>query len=323
MKTAVAGTFDVIHDGHRALFDRAFELGSEVCVGLTSDKMASEARADFLPYNFRKKALEEELVHYGKPFSIFELDDIYGDPEIMDNVDVLVVSKETESNGYKVNAERESRGVRPLIISVVPLVMASDGNKVSAHLILEGKYGRDGSADVIDIVVGSANHVKIEAVRTVMERVYGKVKVTGVDVPSGVPEQPLGEQTREGAVNRAKAAIGDHDLSVGIEAGVFECTDGLYDFQYCAILDRDERITVGCGSGFMYPPQVAKIVRDGHTVSDAMRMAFAQKDIGKGQGAIGYLSKGLIDRKTLTEQSVVAAMIPRLNDSYADNQRSS
>lgn len=319
MKTAVAGTFDVIHDGHRALFDRAFELGSEVCVGLTSDRMASEARADFLPYNLRKNALEQELVRYGKPFSIFELDDIYGDSEIMDNVDVLVVSKETESNGYKVNDERQSRGVRPLIVSVVPLVMASDGNKVSAHLILEGKYGRDGSADVIDIVVGSANHVKIEAVRTVMERVYGRVKVTGTEVPSGVPEQPRGDQTREGAVNRAKAAIGDHDLSVGIEAGVFECPDGLYDFQYCAVLDRDGRLTVGCGPGFMYPPRVVEIVRGGKTVGDAMRIAFSQKDIGKGQGAIGYLSKGLIDRKVLTEQSVIAAMIPRLSDSYADN----
>lgn len=320
MKTAVAGTFDVIHDGHRALFDRAFGLGSEVFVGLTTDRMAAEARRDFLPYHLRKKALEEELVRYGKPFHIFELDDIYGDPDIMDNVDVLVVSKETESNGYKVNAERESRGVRPIIVSVVPLVMASDGNKVSAHLILEGKYGRDGSADVIDIVVGSTNHVKIEAVRTVMERIYGKVKVTGVEVSSGVPEQPWEGQTREGAVNRAKAALGDHDLSVGIEAGVFECPDGLYDFQYCAVLDRDGHLTVGSGPGFMYPPKVAELVRAGDTVGNAMDAVFGEKDIGKGQGAIGFLSKGLLDRKALTEQSVTAAMVPRLNDSYADNQ---
>lgn len=319
MKTAVAGTFDVIHNGHRALFDRAFGLGSEVFVGLTTDRMASENRSDFLPFALRKKALEDELSRYGKRFHIFELDDIYGDPEIMDNVDVLVVSKETESNGYRVNAERESRGVRPLIVSVVPLVMASDGNKVSAHSILEGKYGRDGSSDAIDIVVGSANHVKIEAVRSVMERIYGKVRVTGVDVPSGVPEQPVGGQTRDGAVNRAKAAIGGHDLSVGIEAGVFECRDGLYDFQYCAVLDKDGRITVGTGSGFMYPPRIAGLVREGMTVSEAMKAVFDQKDIGKGQGAIGFLSRGLIDRKMLTEQSVTAAMVPRLSDTYTDD----
>lgn len=321
MKTAVAGTFDVIHDGHRALFDRAFDLGSEVFVGLTSDAMASRTRPDFLPYVLREKALEDELSHYGKPFHVFELNDIYGDPRIMDSVDVLVVSKETEANGYKVNEDRESRGVKPLIISVVPLVMASDGSKVSAHLILEGKYGRDGSGDAIDIVVGSANHVKVEAVRTVMERIYGRVRVTGSDVPSGVPEQPFGPQTREGAVNRARAALGDHDLAVGIEAGVFEKEDGLYDYQYCAVLDRSGRLTVGTGSGFMYPPAVASLVRGGMTVGDAMAQVFGEKEIGKGQGAIGFLSRGLLDRKGLTEQSVTAAMVPRLNASYDNPDR--
>jgi non-canonical (house-cleaning) NTP pyrophosphatase len=47
-----------------------------------------------------------------------------------------------------------------------------------------------------------------------------------------------------------------------------------------------------------------------------MDQVFGQKDIGHGQGAIGYLSRGLLERKALTEQSVTAAMVPRLNDSY-------
>ena len=296
MKTAVAGTFNVIHDGHRALFDRAFELGSEVFVGLTSDAMAAQTRSDFLPYHLREKALQQELSRYGKPFQIFVLNDIYGSPEIMDDVDALIVSPETESNGYKVNEERSKRDIKPLIISVVPLVMAADGNKLSAHLILEGKYSRSGASDALDVVVGSLNHVKVEAVRSVMERIFGNVRITAVDVDSGVPDQ--------------------HDLAVGIEAGVFEKEDGLYDYQYCAIADRDGRITVGTGSGFMYPPAVADLVRQGKTVSEAMDQVFGQKDIGHGQGAIGYLSRGLLERKALTEQSVTAAMVPRLNDSY-------
>lgn len=154
-----------------------------------------------------------------------------------------------------------------------------------------------------------------------MERIFGKVRVTGSAVFSGVPDQPFGNQTREGAVNRAKAALGDHDLAVGIEAGVFELADGLYDYQYCAVLDRSGRLTVGTGPGFMYPPAVADLVRGGYTVSDAMRQVFGQKDLGRGQGAVGFLSKGLIDRKGLTEQSVTAAMVPRLNGSYEIDRR--
>ena len=164
--------------------------------------------------------------------------------------------------------------------------------------------------------MGSTNHVKVEAVREVMERVFGDVRVTGINVDSGVPDQPFEEQTRQGAINRAKAALGDHDMAVGIEAGVFEKELGLYDIQFCAILDRSGRLTVGTGSGFMYPPAVADLVRKGQTVGEAMKAVFEQPDIGKGQGAIGYLSRDLLDRKALTEQSIIAAMVPRLNDSY-------
>ena len=316
MKTAVAGTFNVIHDGHKALFARAFELGTEVCVGITSDAMAAESRPDFVPLHVRRTALDSVLRTYGKPYNIFVIDDIYGPPEILDDVDILIVSPETEANGYKINEEREKRGVRPLIISIVPLILASDGHKVSARSILEGKYGTHGYSDVLDIVVGSTNHVKVEAVRDVMEKVFGDVRVTGTDVDSGVPDQPFEEQTRQGAINRARAALGDHDMAVGIEAGVFEKDEGLYDIQYCAVIDRSGRITVGTGSGFMYPPAVAELVRKGQTVGEAMKAVFEQPDIGKGQGAIGYLSRGLLDRKALTEQSVIAAMVPRLNDSY-------
>ena len=316
MKTAVAGTFNVIHDGHKALFARAFELGTEVCVGITSDAMAAESRPDFVPLHVRRTALDSVLRTYGKPYSIFVIDDIYGPPEILDDVDILIVSPETEANGYKINEEREKRGVRPLIISIVPLILASDGHKVSARSILEGKYGTHGYSDVLDIVVGSTNHVKVEAVRDVMEKVFGDVRVTGTEVDSGVPDQPFEEQTRQGAINRARAALGDHDMAVGIEAGVFEKDEGLYDIQYCAVIDRSGRITVGTGSGFMYPPAVAELVRKGQTVGEAMKAVFEQPDIGKGQGAIGYLSRGLLDRKALTEQSVIAAMVPRLNDSY-------
>ena len=311
MISAVAGTFNIIHDGHRALLDRAFELGDRVLIGLTSDRMASESRTDVVSFEVRKKALEDCLCARDN-YVIFEIDDIYGPDEIMDTADILVVSEETLDNGKRVNEHRTVRGLRPLEISVVPIVLSYDGKKISASSIMEGRYGRSGRADVPDIAVGSANPVKIAAVRAVMERIYGDVRVVGADVPSGVPPQPHGEQTVQGSENRARGALGGHDMAVGIEAGVFEMLDGLYDIQYCTVITRDGRVTYGHGSGFRYPDRIADLVREGATVGDAFRQVYGSTDIGKKQGAIGLLSNGLLDRQSLTEQSVIAAMIPRL-----------
>jgi inosine/xanthosine triphosphatase len=315
MRVAVAGTFDVLHDGHRALINRAFEIGGHVSVGITSDRMASQKRENPIPLSIRMSALEKFLSGMKGNWEIFVIDDIYGPKENMDSVDVLVVSEETLPNGKKLNEERKSRGVPPLEFSVVPLVMASDGSKISSKGILEGRYGKDGDADVPDISVGSLNPVKTEAVRAVMEKIYGNVRITSVDVESGVPEQPFEKDVRQGAVNRAKSALGNHEMSVGIEAGVFELEDGLYDIQYCAVFDNKGMLTIGMGSGFRYPDDISASVREGKTVSDAIRDLYGREDIGKKGGAIGLLTDGLLNRKELTEQSIMAAMVPRISDS--------
>ncbi len=313
MISAVAGTFNILHDGHKALLRRAFEIGDEVRIGITSDRMASEGRDATVSFDIRRKAVESFVSGMGE-YRIFEIDDIFGPAAIMDEVDVLVVSEETLDNGWKVNEERKRRGLNPLQLSVVDLIPSELDEKISASSILKGKYGRSGRTDVPDIAVGSCNPVKVEAVRSVMERVYGDVRITAVDVPSGVPAQPFGEQTHIGSENRAKAALGGHDMAVGIEAGVFEMLDGLYDIQHCTIVSRDGKVTYGQGSGFRYPDPIADLVRKGMTVGDAVKEVYGSTEIGKKQGAIGLLSKGLIDRKTLTEQSIMAAMVPRLWD---------
>lgn len=310
---AVAGTFNILHEGHKALIRRAFEIADHVVIGITSDRMASGGRDKHVPMVIRRRELESFVSALGSA-RIFEIDDMYGPDEIMDGVDFLVVSEETLDNGRKVNDRRRSRGLKPMELSVVPLVMSDRGEKISASSILDGRYGRQGKSTVMDIAVGSTNMVKVSAVRAVMERVYGDVRITARDVDSGVPPQPFGEQTHQGSLNRARAAIDGHEMAVGIEAGVFEMLDGLYDIQHCTIIDKEGRETYGQGSGFRYPDAVADLVRSGMTVGNSMREIYGDTDIGKKQGAVGLLSKGLIDREKLTEQAVIAAMIPRLWD---------
>lgn len=164
------------------------------------------------------------------------------------------------------------------------------------------------------VAVGSANPVKIKAVENVFTRVYGEASVEGVKVHPGVPSQPFGEETVTGAINRAKSAYAPEkfDLGVGIEAGLYKVSGFTIDVQYCAIYDGSW-LTLGCGSGFEYPSVVLGEVLAGKEVGDIMSRVAGIEDLGEKQGAIGFLSKGMLTRTQLTEQSVLMALIPRMN----------
>ena len=164
------------------------------------------------------------------------------------------------------------------------------------------------------IAVGSRNPVKVKAVENVFSRLYGIVEVEGVAGRSGVPAQPFGEETIAGAINRAKSAYAPekYDYGVGIEAGLFKTGDIMIDLQYCAIYDGSW-LTLGCGSGFEYPPVVLDEVLAGKEVGDVMSRVAGIENLGEKQGAIGVLSRGMLTRTRLTEQSVFMALIPRLN----------
>jgi inosine/xanthosine triphosphatase len=164
------------------------------------------------------------------------------------------------------------------------------------------------------IAVGSLNPVKVKAAENVFRRVYGDVTVEGIEVSSGVPDQPFGEETVAGAINRAKSAYADekYDMSVGIEAGLFKVGEMTLDLQYCAIYDGSW-LTLGCGSGFEYPPVVLDEVLGGKEVGDVMSRVAGIENLGEKEGAIGFLSRGLLSRTRLTEQSVFMALLPRMN----------
>jgi inosine/xanthosine triphosphatase len=168
------------------------------------------------------------------------------------------------------------------------------------------------------VIVGSLNPVKLNATRNILEKIYGELDISSKDVDSGVPDQPFGlDQTIEGAINRAKNAYSHEcDLSVGIESGLMETPNtltGYIDLQWCAIFDGQE-VTLGVSSGFEYPPEVINNVLSGLEVGDVMDRITGIDNLGTKKGAVSHLSRNMLNRTENTEQCVLTAMIPRLNE---------
>jgi len=152
MRVAVAGTFGPIHDGHRALFERALEAGDEgVIVALTSDELASETRSEprpVPPFEERRRQVKDELHQldeWGRDLTIRKLHDRYGIASEDPTIDGLVVSPETADEVAVINDRRVHNGLDPLEGIVVPFVRAEDGERISSTRMVKGEIDEHGS----------------------------------------------------------------------------------------------------------------------------------------------------------------------------------
>ena len=152
MRVAVAGTFGPIHDGHRALFERALEAGDDgVIVALTSDELAIETRHEprpVPPFEERRRRVTDELDQlddWGRDITIRKLRDRYGIASEDPSIDALVVSPETADEVAVINDRRLANGLDPIEGIVVPFVRAEDGERISSTRIVRDEIDEHGS----------------------------------------------------------------------------------------------------------------------------------------------------------------------------------
>ena len=170
------------------------------------------------------------------------------------------------------------------------------------------------------ILVGSKNPVKIEAVKIAFSKYFSEVEVMGLEVDSNVPVQPVNEETFRGAQNRAenlrminRERSLDAQFFAGIEGGIQQIYSRWFAFGCMCIMDEMGRTGFGTSSHFELPEEVSKRLLNGEELGDVMDQITGDENSKQKQGAVGYFTKGVIDRKELYVQGLNMALIPFLN----------
>ena len=139
----VGGTFDPLHDGHKRLLDRSFELagtGGHVVIGLTTDSFASRKIHPIRTFAERKSDLEAYIALRGLAarWNIEPLNDRFGSA-VESDFDAIVVSEETLPVAVEINKERRGKGKRKVDIHQITCVLAEDGRWISSTRIYRGE----------------------------------------------------------------------------------------------------------------------------------------------------------------------------------------
>jgi len=150
----LGGTFTPVHNGHRALFHKAFQTASHdgpgdghVIVALTTTEVAVETRSDprhaerLGSYEQRRAAVGRELDRlagaYTATHEIVRLEDTHGPAATRADIDALVVSPEAKAQrrAHELNDRRITDALQPLEIHTPPFVIAEDGKRISSTRI--------------------------------------------------------------------------------------------------------------------------------------------------------------------------------------------
>ncbi len=139
----VGGTFDPLHDGHKRLLDRSFELAGtsgHVLIGLTTDAFASRKVHPIRPFAERKADLEQYIAgkNYAGDWLIEPLNDRFGSA-IRSDFDAIVVSEETLPVAVEINKIRREKGQKKVDIHQITCVLADDGRWISSTRIYRGE----------------------------------------------------------------------------------------------------------------------------------------------------------------------------------------
>lgn len=166
----------------------------------------------------------------------------------------------------------------------------------------------------LKIAVASRNPVKLEAAGTAFGRVFPdrEIEVVSISATSGVADQPMSDdETRQGAVNRARGAIAeaaDADYGVGMEGGIERSGDGYRAFAWMVVVDQGGKLGESRSVTLPLPPAVSELIDSGLELGEANDRVFNTHNSKQAGGAYGLLTNGLLTRESVYRDTLCVAL---------------
>jgi pantetheine-phosphate adenylyltransferase len=136
--------------------EKALEIAERITVGLTTDQMVSQMykNHELEDYETRLSRLKRFLSERGMlgRTEIIPLEDSFGPTVTEDDFDAVVVSRETLPGAKRINEIRGSRGMSPLEVVVIDMVLDEDSVPISSTRIRQGIIDRWGRLKVRDCI---------------------------------------------------------------------------------------------------------------------------------------------------------------------------
>jgi inosine/xanthosine triphosphatase len=181
----------------------------------------------------------------------------------------------------------------------------------------------------MQVLVGSHNPTKVEAVQEAFARYFDQVALLARTVESHVSRQPVNDETFAGARHRAlelsrlnQTENLGASFCVGIEAGIIQLYSVWYAFSAVCIVDDRGRLGWGITPMWELPPRITSELLGGAELGDVMDRLAGERNTKQKGGAVAYFSRGITNRKTIYTQAVTLALIPFVNaQHYFGDQR--
>jgi len=157
------------------------------------------------------------------------------------------------------------------------------------------------------IVLGSTSADKKRILSETLRKEFKiKPKIIGVEVNSGITDQPLDEKTTvEGATNRAREAmkkIPQCDFSIGLEGGLSLIDNRYFLVCVAVILDKENKKYIGVSSKLCLPRSVSDKIKKGGQFGVVIRDFEKENNEDKD---ILLIIKKLIKRNVAFKEAIV------------------